>query len=134
MAKIQPKLGVSGSEHELTDGVSKLEFWFEEVKERHKLHDGSAKFLHKGYKFHSRLTFDLMSKTDYDGLLAEYNRNTELNFIPNPQEYPDSDFEVRWTNAFNFVLATRTRIEYFRGMIVLEGTEILSSIPAWVNS
>ncbi len=131
MATIKPKLGRVGLEYELASGVSKLEFWFEEVKERHELHDGSGKFYHKGFKFFARLTFGVMSKTDYDGLLAEYNRKAELNFIPNPQEYPDTNFEVRWVNTFNFIYATKTRIESFRGKIELEGTEILLTIPSW---
>ena len=130
MARIKPQLGLTGSEYEIAEGAV-LEHWSEEVKATHELHDGSKKFYHKGYKFRARLTFLAMSKSQYDGLRAEYNRHTQLNFIPNPQDYPSTNFEVRWTNEFNFVYASKTRTDLYRGYIELEGTKILSSIPAW---
>lgn len=131
MAKIMPKLGISGSEFEMIDGVAKAEYWFEEVKETHELHDGSDKFYHKGFKFHGRLIFTGTPHAQYDGLRIEYNRKTELNFIPNPRDYPNTNFEVRWVNEFNFIYAYTVRVDRYAGTIELEGTQILTSIPIW---
>lgn len=132
MPRIQPRLGVLDSEYEMTDGIAKAEYWFEEVKEAQELHDGSGKFYHKGYKFHGRLIFTAAPYSQYEGLRLEYNRHIELNFIPNPQDYPDTNFEVRWINEFNFIYAYTPRTDRYSGIIELEGTEILSSVPAWM--
>lgn len=130
------KLGLVGSEYAIPDtGCRKADYWFEEIKETHKLDDGSSKFYHKGYKFRARLQFYMMPQATYDGLRAEYNRHTELNFIPRSSDYPATNFEVRWISPWNFVyaepqVATHTT-PYWQGTIELEGTEILSSIPGW---
>ncbi|NVM23686.1 MAG: hypothetical protein HWN68_18150 [Desulfobacterales bacterium] len=130
------KLGPTGSEYAIPDtGLFRADYRWEEVKATHELHDGSKKFYHKGYKFRARLEFHYMPQATYDGLRAEYNRHTELNFIPRFTDYPSTNFEVRWMNEWNFVYSspqvkTHT-IPYWRGYIELEGTEIISSIPAW---
>ena len=133
---ITAKLGVTDSEYPIPDtGLFRADYWFEEVKVTHELHDGSKKFYHKGYKFRARLEFHYMPQVTYDGLRAEYNRATELNFVPRSSDYPSTNFEVRWMNEWNFVYSepqvkTHTT-PYWRGSIELEGTEILSSVPAW---
>jgi len=132
MAKIMPKLGRTGLEFEMTDGVFKAEYWFEEVRVRHELHDGSGKFYHKGFKFHGRLIFTGTPYAQWNGLRMEYNRKTELNFIPNPQDYASTNFEVRWVNEFNLIYAYTVRTDRYAGTIELEGTDILSSVPAWL--
>jgi len=130
------ELGLMGSEYTIPDtGIFKADYWFEEVKATHALHDGSKKFYHKGYKFRARLSFRMMPDATYTNLRAEYNRHTELNFIPRATDFPATNFEVRWTNTWNFVYAEPQvkmhATPYWRGTIELEGTEILSSIPAW---
>ena len=130
------KLGPSGSEYLIPDdGCRKANYWFEEIKEAHELHDGSKKFYYKGYKFHAILEFHYMPQATYDGLRAEYNRHTELNFIPRSTDYPSTNFEVRWTSEWNFVYSEPQikmhSTPYWQGFMELEGTEILSSIPAW---
>lgn len=132
MAKILPKLGLTGFEFEMADGISRAEYWFEEVKETHELHDGSGKFYHKGFKFHGRLIFTGTPQAQYDGLMAVYNLKTELNFIPRPLDYPNTNFEVRWINEFNLIYAYTVRTDRYAGEIELEGTEILTSIPSWI--
>lgn len=132
MALIKPLLGPTGTEFELADGVAKAEYWFEEVKVTHELDDGSSKFYTKGFKFHGRLVFNGMPQAQYDGLKTEYDRRTELNFVPNPQDYPATNFEVRWVNPFNLIYAYVSRTDRFVGTIELEGTEIFLNMPVWI--
>lgn len=133
---ITAKLGVLDSEYTIPDtGMFRADYWFEEIKGIHELHDGSKKFYHKGYKFHAILEFGYMPQTTYDGLMTEYNRATELNFIPRYTDYPDTNFEVRWISAWDFIYSepqvkTHSTL-YWAGSVELEGTEILSSIPTW---
>lgn len=129
MAKVKPLLGPLGDEYELEDGVSRLNHWFEEVKVTHALDDGSERYYHKGFIFRATLTFSSMTQAQYDGLKDEYDRHTELRFYPNPQEYPNTSFEVRWTNPFNFVYAYAVRTDRYQGTIELRGTEVFTEIP-----
>lgn len=130
---LKPKLGLEGSEYLIpVDDIEKADYWFEEVKEIHDLHDGTKKLYHKGYKFRATLTLNRMPQTTYDSLRTEYNRHTELNFIPNFEDYPSTNFQVRWMNDWNFVYCYPYDFTYWTGSIELEGTEILSSIPPWI--
>lgn len=130
---LKPKLGPEGSEYLIpVEDIEKADYWFEEIKESHELHDGSKKFYHKGYKFRGKLTFNRMPQITYEGLRAEYNRHTELNFIPNYEDYPSTNFQVRWINEWNFVYCYPYSFIYWKGTVELEGTEILSSIPGWI--
>lgn len=130
---LDAKLGPTGSEYLIPDdGCRKADYWFEEVKVAHEIHDGSKKFYHKGYKFRARLEFFMMPQTTYNNLRTEYNRHIELNFIPRSTEYPDTSFEVRWIGEFNFRYCHPYILTYWEGVIELEGTEILSSIPSWI--
>lgn len=130
---LKAKLGLTGSEYLIPEeGIARADYFFEEVKEAHKLHDGSKKFYHKGYKFRALLEFEHTSQTAYDNLRAEYNRHTELNFIPRSEDHPDTNFEVRWVNEWSFVYSHPCDFSLWRGKIELEGTEILPSIPSWI--
>lgn len=129
---LAPKLGLTDAEYLIPiDDIEKADYWFQEIKVTHGLHDGSSKYYHSGYKFRATLTFDRMPQATYDYLMAEYNRHTELNFIPNSDDYPSTNFEVRWTNDWNFVYRYSYSFVFWRGTIELEGTEILLTIPSW---
>ncbi len=130
------ELGLLASEYSIPEtGLHKADYWFEEVKVMQNLHDGSTKFYHKGYKFRAILGWGFMPQATYDGLRAEYNRHTELNFIPRATAYSSTNFTVRWISAWNFIYSTPQvklyATPYWRGSITLEGTEILSSVPEW---
>ena len=138
MARVQPILSwldilQQEQKFEMTDGVSILEYWAKEVKEAQELLDGSSKFYHRGYRFQARLIFNATTQAQANGLRVGYNQGIELTFTPDPQEHPGITFKVRWINEWNFVYAYATRTDRYKGMIELEGTEILTSIPDWIT-
>jgi hypothetical protein len=123
----------------ITDGASEyqleynpiVDIWFEHLQESHILADGRTKLYHKGYKFWSKLSWQsplFFRGEQYDRLRQIFNLHEGMTIYPAPLSVPGACYAVQWINDFDFHLVAGVTPFGYDGMIVLEGTDVLSEI------
>ncbi|MBU1626688.1 hypothetical protein KKB18_04895 [bacterium] len=113
----------------------RMDLWFEHLHESHVLGSGQTKYFHKGYKFHGNLFWQqpLFFRGDqYDRLRQIFNLHAGMTLYPAPESAPGASFAVRWVNDLDFHLVAGVTPIGYEGMMVIEGTSILTQINEYI--
>ena len=112
---------------------SNINYWWEHIQDIIPLGDGTSKFYHRGYLFHSTLEFQqpkFIRGTQYNEFRTIFNTHDNIILNLFTASATGASVNVMWMNDFQFSLvAGATQIGY-EGNIVLVGTSVYSSVPS----
>ena len=129
--KLQYMTATGASEYQLEYNPAKMHIWFEHLQARHELAAGNSRFYHKGYKFMAQLVWTspfFFRDDQYDRLRQIFNFHDGITIAPCPDSCPGACYSVDWTNDFGFNLVEGVTPFGYEGVIVLEGSDVLSQI------
>lgn len=91
---------------------------------QHEMPDGGLVLFNIANKFQAKISFDFITSTFYDDLLAVYEDASPLFFVPFPTTtaWDGRGYEVVWPGQFDFKHSTNDKVQGYSGSIVLRET------------